>query len=262
MSELIVIFDMDGVILDTERLYYEGWMTAAEKMRLPADIMEQAVARCIGVTDEYERQIMETMFQEAGDYDHDMAFRLCREYFFQKIDEGAVPVKEGAEKFLSRLKKDGAVIGLASSSPGWLIKKELTAAGLISCFSAIVAGDEVEKSKPAPEIFIKCAEKLMQSGKTDTGGISGKAAGGKEDQKPYCRQDRFTELCEMADIYVIEDSYNGIMAAKAAGFHPIMIPDRLPPDQQMQENAEEIWDSLTELNRRWDEIIKRNSLTV
>ena len=93
---------------------------------------------------------------------------------------------------------------------GETIAKQMDA-GLLQNFDVVVGGDQVQRSKPEPDIFLKAAEQL----EADPG-----------------------------DCYVIEDSYNGIRAASAAGMIPIMVPDLLPPTEEMEEKAAVILDSL------------------
>lgn len=210
-----VIFDMDGVLLDSERVYREGWLYAARLFLLSEEKMKEAVILATGVTDEAERAIMTEAFGEVPGYDPDRAYRACRSYFHGVVDRGEMPVKEGAAALLAALKKRGIPVGLASSSPMALLEKEMKLAGLYDCFDVIVSGDMVSRSKPDPEIFLTCAAALP----------------GGEDP----------------DTYVIEDSYNGIRAAAAAGMKGIMVPDQLPATREMRETAFRIEPSLNDL---------------
>ena len=197
-----VIFDMDGVLLDSERVYREGWLHAARLFSLSEEKMREAVILATGVTDEAERAVMTEAFGHVPGYDPDLAYRACRSYFYGVVDRGEMPVKEGAGELLAALKEKGIPTGLASSSPMPLLEKEMKSAGLYDFFDAIISGDMVKKSKPDPEIFLRCARAL---------------GGGKD-----------------PDTYVIEDSYNGIRAAAAAGMKGIMVPDQLPPTGEME----------------------------
>ncbi len=87
------------------------------------------------------------------------------------------------------------------------MRLELEEAGLLGCFDAVIGGDTVRHSKPDPEIFLTAAARL------------GVSAG---------------------DCWVIEDSYNGIRAARAGGMRPVMVPDMLAPDAEMRAKAEHI----------------------
>jgi HAD superfamily hydrolase (TIGR01509 family) len=207
-----VIFDMDGVLLDSEQVYREGWLHAARLFHLSEEKMREAVILATGVTDEAERAIMTEAFGHVPGYDPDLAYRACRSYFHGVVDRGEMPVKEGARPLLAALKEKGIPVGLASSSPMPLLEKEMKLAGLYDFFDVIISGDMVERSKPDPEIFLKCAAALGRG--------------------------------EDPDTYVVEDSYNGIRAAAAAGMKGIMVPDQLPPSGEMEKLSLRIEPSL------------------
>ena len=111
-------------------------------------------------------------------------------------------MKLGVNKILAYLKQSGTPIGLASSSKYSSIISHLKEANIIDYFDVIVAGDMIEHSKPKPDIYILACNKL---------GVDPK------------------------DTYAIEDSPNGIRSAHAAGMRPIMVPDLVKPDAEMEE---------------------------
>ena len=85
---MTVIFDMDGVILDSERIYLEGWLRAAALSGLDEARMMTAVADATGVNDEMERQIMEEAFGSVPGWSYEKAFRDCRDYFLVTVESG------------------------------------------------------------------------------------------------------------------------------------------------------------------------------
>ena len=214
---MYVIFDMDGVIADSEAVYLAGYLHAADLYGLPKDDMKTAVIRATGVVDAMERRIMQETFGRLPQFDLDRTYRACRDYFMHIVETGQMELKPGAAQVLCRLKENGAVLGLASSSPRAMIDKVLGRHEVLPFFDAVVSGDTVEHSKPDPEIFIKCARELS------------------------------IPESKYSSIYVIEDSYNGIRAAYAAGMRPVMVPDRLPPTDEMRQKAAAILPSLGEL---------------
>ncbi len=205
------IFDLDGVIFDSERAVYREWKLISEKYGFP--LLEVPYRKCIGVNAATCRQIFLDYYGESFPYDKYCEER--RQNFREKYGHGRLPLKPGVTELLESLKRKGFKAAIASSTRTQTVREEIRDANLLDYFERIVGGDMVERSKPAPDIFLKAAEVL----------------------------DLSPENC-----CVIEDSYNGIFAADAAGMFPVMIPDMLPPDQLMHEKAGMILDSLTELN--------------
>ncbi len=205
-----VIFDMDGVIFDSERAYIECDKIVAEKYGLPN--MEEVAYRCIGTTIERTKQILKEYYGE--DVPVEALFEEATLLFREKYKETGIPVKDGVRELLSWLKENRIPTALASSTLTKVVKQELTVVGLIDYFDVIIGGDMVTRSKPAPDIFLKAIETL---GKTPE------------------------------DCMIIEDSFNGIRAAHAAGSHPIMVPDILQPDGEIRTLAENVFPSLYEV---------------
>ncbi len=198
-----VIFDMDGVIFDSERLLLESWKMVADRYGIP-DI-EATLARCLGVSVDVSRQIY---FDRYGpDFPLDDYKVETRAWFQSQCPNGHPPVKEGARELLAALRARGVPLALASSTRSEVVKAELAAAGLLDCFSVVIGGDQIPRSKPAPDIFLAAAAALG---------------------------------ADPGDCFVIEDSFNGVRAARAAGTRPIMVPDLAPPDGEMAEKAEVI----------------------
>lgn len=194
-----VLFDMDGVIFDSERAVRGVWLEIADELGL-RDIGAVFV-RCVGVTKQRTREILSEAYPGLDFDDFDGRVRAR---FRARYGGGRLPVKPGTREILSALRKAGYPLALASSTRTETVRLELEEAGLLGCFDAVVGGDMVQRSKPDPEIFLTAASRL------------GVSAG---------------------DCWVIEDSYNGVRAARAGGMRPIMVPDLLPPDAEMAEKA-------------------------
>ncbi len=209
----MVIFDMDGVIFDSERAMFEEWKLTAAKYGL--ENIEIPYHDCIGVNAASCARILTAFYGEGFPYDRYHAETSTN--FHKKYDGGRLPVKKGARELLSYLKENDYFTAIASSTVTDTVKKEITEAGLISFFDRIVGGDMVAKSKPEPDIFLKAAE-----------GIS----------------------APLSSIYVIEDSFNGIRAAAKAGMTPIMVPDMLFPDDEIKKLTARIFDDLLQL-KEW-----------
>ena len=203
-----VVFDMDGVIFDSERAVMQCWKEVASRHNIP-DI-EKAILACTGTTMVRTREIMLNLY--GADFPYDEYAKESSAIFHSRYDGGRLPMKPGVKELLSFLKEHGKKIALASSTRQQVVTDELRDAGIIGYFDRIICGDMVSRSKPAPDIFLKACEELNVS---------------------------------PSDSYAIEDSYNGIRAAHAGGLHPIMVPDLLPADEEMQSLAETILPSLT-----------------
>ena len=214
---MYVIFDMDGVIVDSEVVYTEGYLHAAELYDLPLEDMRVAVSLATGVTDRIERAIMVEAFGHLPQFSMDKTYKACRDYFNNIVETGQMKLKSGAAEILKYLKDNNIPTGLASSSPRAIIEKVLGPHDVLQYFDAVVSGDTVEHGKPDPEIFLRCADAL---------GIP---------------------VSKYSETFVIEDSHNGIRAAYAAGMKPVMVPDQLPPTQEMREKAAAILPSLTDV---------------
>lgn len=146
-----VIFDMDGVIFDSEHVCERCWEDYKEKYKLKdAKGMFHA---CIGTTIEKTK---ETMFRfEGPDFPYE-EFRKDTSNRFHEIEETeGLPVKKGARELLSWLKESGANVGLASSTRSETVVRQLTHAGLIQYFDVIVGGEMAKKSKPEPDIYLE-----------------------------------------------------------------------------------------------------------
>ena len=198
-----VIFDMDGVIFDSERLLLESWKIVADRYGIP-DI-EATLSLCLGVSVDVSRQIY---FDRYGpDFPLDDYKVETRAWFRSQCPNGHPPVKAGARELLAALHGRGVPLALASSTQSEVVRAELAAAGLLDFFRVVIGGDQIARSKPAPDIFLAAAKALG---------------------------------ADPADCWVIEDSFNGVRAGRAAGARVIMVPDLVPPDGEMAEKAEVI----------------------
>ena len=149
MNKKAVIFDMDGVIFDSERLYMECCKEAAEIFG--ADNIESVVISCIGVNLEKTLRIYREAYGK--DFPLDDFWHETTSRFRKKTHGGLLPVKDGAKEILELLKKNNIPLAIASSTKVGMVCDELKAAGLFDYFDIIVGGDMVSKSKPDPEIY-------------------------------------------------------------------------------------------------------------
>ena len=190
-----VLFDMDGLVLDTEKLYTRFWQEAACACGYPMT-KEQALGmrslnRGAGLSK------MQSYFGPDVDYDFIRQKRI--ELMDAFVEKEGVTLKPGIHELLAFLKERGIKTAIATSSPMERTVLYLTSVGLQNSFDELVSGYMVERGKPEPDIYLYAAEKL---------GV-----------KP--------EEC-----MVLEDSPAGILAAHRAGCMPVMIPDQDEPDEE------------------------------
>lgn len=204
MKYKAVIFDMDGVLIDSEQPILDTYVELAEKHGLEG--MEEAVRKCIGITMKQTREIMLEYFGDEETYVS--FFEEAQEYLHAKFPNHSYPLKPGVVELLTFLKENGYKIGLASSTRREVVEEITTNHDIIQFFSCLTCGDMVEKSKPEPDIFLKACEGV---------GVVPEEA------------------------IAIEDSFNGIRAAYRAGMTPIMVPDVMEPDEEMKELAAHIF---------------------
>jgi len=202
------IFDMDGLLFDTERLYQKAWVdTAADFDREPSRALAQAVC---GTSGEYLKEIVWSYYPgvDAEAYIQAVLDRVAR----QEAVNG-VELMPGAREILTYLEARGVRLAVASGSPREIIEQNLSRNNLKSFFSAAVSGFDVPNGKPAPDIFLIAAGKL---------GVSPE------------------------DCYVFEDGINGALAGIAAGCTTVMIPDLMKPTPELIQNCAGIYKSLTD----------------
>ena len=191
-----VIFDMDGLMFDTERMWATFWEPALAALGLPYKEGLSEAAR--GTAGETLRNVVRQFYG----WDCDAAaivdsLHAVADKAFQK----PVPKKPGLDELLAWLDEQRLPMAVASSSREAMIRNNLDQWGMTHYFKAIVSGQHVAHSKPDPEIFLLTAEKL---------GV------------------------EPTRCLVLEDSYNGVRAGARGGFITVMVPDLVPADDEMR----------------------------
>ena len=207
-----VIFDMDGIIFDSERAYIKCWDPIEKEYNIPD--LNETLYKCIGVNSNMARDIF--LEKYGDDFPLEKFQKIASVNMRNLVDSGKLEKKEGIDDLLEYLKNEDIVIAVASSTKSEAVKHELELANILDYFETVIGGDMVTKSKPEPDIFLEAAKKI---------GVNPK------------------------DCLVIEDSYNGIRAAKAAGMTAFMVPDLLEPNDEMREKADKIFTSLVEVKK-------------
>ena len=211
-----VIFDMDGLMFDTERLWDTLWepACAALGLPLPAD-MEKFKAGGRGLAgDNLRRHVAEYI---PGDPQKvlDKIWQLADERFAR-----GVPCKKGLKELLGALEDMGLPRIVASSSPRNMIEMNLQTTGTARYFHDIVCGNEVKLCKPAPDIFLEAARRIK---------------------------------VDIHDCMVLEDSHNGIRAGHASGAETVMVPDLLPVTDEMRSLYDDCCKDLFEVKAKMEQ---------
>jgi HAD superfamily hydrolase (TIGR01509 family) len=205
-----VIFDMDGLLLDTERIALLAFIETCEHLGLGD---QQAIfMRCVGTNQTLGQKILREGLEGKTDY---LNFeRIWNNNYRSATMSKSIPVKAGAAELLEYLSSKQIPTAVATSTNTPSATKKLSEAGIFDRFKMIIGGDQVQNSKPHPEIYLKAASAL---------GVS-------------------PEKC-----LALEDSENGVRSALGAGMTVIQIPDLLPPSAEFRKLGHIVLNSLNEV---------------
>ncbi|MBR1408974.1 MAG: HAD family phosphatase [Clostridia bacterium] len=203
-----VLFDMDGLLVDSERLAQQSCLTAGREMGYPID--ERVTRKLLGCTHAECARIISEAFPGIDTSQYFARSKRALEAAFRKD----LQAKPGAAAFARRLSAQGIPYAIASSSSPDRIEESLALSGLASLFPVRLTGDDVKHSKPEPDLFLAAAERL---------GVS------------------------PADCLVLEDSVNGIKAGRAAESVVCMVPDLVPYSEALAPWCDAVASSLEEL---------------
>lgn len=208
-----VIFDMDGLIFDTESIYYRGSQEVADELGIPYDA--EVYNRFLGVGDSEIWATYHQMYDEefGADLVNDF-IKLSYERVVDYLKSGVAEMKPGLLELLSYLEKNNIPKIVASSNNIDIIEDLLKKNNLLDRFSKIVSVEDVKNAKPDPEIFNKAHEVL---------GI------------------------DKDNLLILEDSNNGVIAGHAADIPVIMVPDLIQPDEELRSKTIAVLDSLADV---------------
>lgn len=190
-----IIFDMDGLMIDTEKLLHRYWIQAANEFGYSMTMDHLLQIRSLAA--KYARPKLKSMLGESFDYDKVRERR--RELMAEHVEHYGIEKKKGLDELLDYLKEREYPLAVATATDMERTQKYLTIIGKIDYFDKIICGPMVENGKPEPDIYLAAAKSL---------GLPPK------------------------ECMALEDSPNGILAAFRAGCVPVMVPDLDLPDEE------------------------------
>ena len=209
MSLKLVIFDVDGLLLDTERVWQDVWYDTARDFGIDAWKREDFL-NVVGRSGQPVYDYMEELFR--GRCSTEEFMKVARQHGVERL-ERELTAKPGAVELLNCIKKAGLPCAVATATSRSLTEERLTRLQLIQYFDYICCGDEVVERKPSPEAYLKVLAKMNTAPE---------------------------------DALVFEDSKVGVQAAWNARIPVIMVPDLMPPTEVQKRQAIKIIASLSE----------------
>ena len=204
-----VIFDMDGLILDSQRIAIKVWQNAVSFYGYTMSVEENLLLIGRNIADSTE--ILYSFF--GSEFPIEKIRKHARQQFLNYVKENGIPIKSGLIKLLNFLDEKTVSTAVATSTSRDDCIMNLNKCDLTHRFKIIVCGDEVSFGKPEPDLFLKAAGLLQAPPKS---------------------------------CIVLEDSFAGIRAAYAADMIPIMVPDLLEPTDEIKSLAHIVVPSLNE----------------
>lgn len=201
------IFDMDGLLFDTEKVFQQTWHELAKEHNVSLD--DDFAKTICGTVGERLYGVIEHYYHVN---DCAALAQECVERVMKKLKK-SVPVKEGAYEILEYFKRKNVKLAIASSSVTEQIESNLEITDMRRYFDVLVSGTQVSRGKPEPDIFLYAAERIG---------------------------------CDPKECYVFEDSQNGIKAGYAAGCTTVMVPDLVEATSEIRPYCSMVWKSLAE----------------
>jgi HAD superfamily hydrolase (TIGR01509 family) len=208
-----VIFDMDGLLLDSERIAKAAFQQTCNELNI--EFLLNVYNKCLGTN---MNRCANLLIEELPGFEAETFIPMWNALYHEEAVMKPVPKKDGVSEFLDALQQMGIPCAVATSTRYPNAVRKLENAGIIHHFQALVGGDQVADSKPHPEIYLKAAAAI--------------------NMKP-------------ADCLALEDSNNGVRAAYGAGMTVIQIPDMAPPSTDVLAFGHEVLDSMRLVHQRF-----------
>ena len=206
----LILFDLDGLLIDSERIALEQFLLTAKDFNI--DFEKHTYLKCIGANAKRVDEILSEALAGQTDY---LSFKAAwRTRYKSLIEHQSIPLKPGAIEILTDIKSRRQPLCLATSTETSQARIKLRNSSISEYFDRIIGGDQVEHSKPSPDLFLRAAEKFNVS----------------------------AENC-----LVLEDSENGVKAAINAAMTVIQIPDLVPPSNALKQQGHIILNSLLDV---------------
>lgn len=201
------VFDMDGLMIDTEKLYLRYWKQAAADFGY--DMQDEHVYAIRSLARKYSIPKLKSFFGQ--DFPTEDVRARRTELINAHIRDNGIELKKGLFELLDWLKTHGVKLAVATATPRERAEMYLKKINAMDYFDAVICGDMITNGKPDPDIYLTAAREL---------GLP-------------------PEQCA-----AFEDSPNGIKAAHSAGCHAVMIPDMTPPDEEITPLLDAVYDDL------------------
>lgn len=203
------VFDMDGLMFDSERLVCSIWQEMMDEngYKFNVDIFKNT----IGLRQDKSKEFYTSLYGK--DFDYEGFKKQSRERFYKRVEQSGVPIKKGLFELLDYLKSQKIKMAVATSTSSQTTLFNIKKAGVYDYFDCFICGDDVKHGKPHPEVYLTAAQRI---------GI------------------------EPTECIAFEDSINGIKSAFAANMTTVMVPDFLQPTDEIKNQISLLCNSLDE----------------
>lgn len=205
-----VIFDMDGLLIDTEKHHLKCWRGAAKEMGYEMSLETSLELRSLAA--EFAKTLLKEKYGQ--DFDYEKLHQIKRKLFKERMEIHPVEIKKGAKELLSWLEKQGYKRVVATASSLESAEQNLAKAGIREYFDYVISAHNVVHGKPMPDVYLEACRRI--------------------EERPE-------------DCIALEDSPNGAWAAVRAGCQTIMVPDQTPAPEELKDKLLSVKENLLEV---------------